>query len=71
MNRHANKQRGGRIGYEGLLVVLRRYRGEARCANELDRRHVLHRLGQELELSEAALLERGFDKAYRLVVEGV
>ena len=60
-----------RIGFEGLLEVLGRYRGEARCDNELDRRHVLFRLSQELGLAEAELLERGFDKAYRRMVEGV
>ncbi len=60
-----------RIGYEGLLRVLLRYRGEARCENELDRMHLLFRAGQELGLSERGLLERGFDQAYRRMVEGV
>lgn len=60
-----------RLGYEGMLALLIRYRGEARCANELDRRHLLWRLEQELNLSETALLERGFDKAYRRMVEGL
>ena len=60
-----------RIGFEGLLEVLARYRGEARCQNELDRRHVLWRLGEELNLGEEELLAAGFDKAYRRLVEGV
>lgn len=64
-------QRPGRIGFEGLADVLARYRGEARCANELDRLHVLARLARELEQPEEALLEAGFDKAYRRMVEGV
>ncbi len=62
---------GSRIGFEGMVRVLARYRAEARCANELDRLHLLWRLSQELELPEDALLERGFDKAYRRIVEGV
>lgn len=68
---HGNHPRPSRIGFEGLLEVLDRYRAEARCANELDRRHLLFRLGAELELEEAELLRRGFDKAYRRIVEGV
>lgn len=62
---------GSRVGFEGMLEVLLRYRGEARCENELDRRHVLFRLTQELSLSEEDILARGFDKAYRRMVEGV
>lgn len=60
-----------RIGYAGLLETLLRYRGEARCATELDRRHLLFRLGSELGLEEEALLRKGFDKAYRRTIEGV
>ena len=68
--------RPARIGFEGLLRVLLRYRdepsrGEVRRPNELDRMHLLRRAGQELGLSERGLLERGFDKAYRRMVEGV
>ena len=63
--------RRSRLGYEGLLRVLLRYRGEARCENELDRLHLLWRAGRELGLSEEELLERGFEKAYRRMVEGV
>ena len=66
-----DRSRPSRIGFEGLLEVLDRYRAEARCANELDRRHLLFRLGAELELEENELLRRGFDKAYRRIVEGV
>ena len=83
--------RPARIGYEGLLRVLLRYRdepsrgeahqseghrggghhGEARRSNELDRLHLLRRAGRELGLSERGLLLRGFDKAYRRMVEGL
>ena len=64
------------IGFEGLLRLLLRYRSEAReyeqlRENELDRQHLLFRAGRELGLSERGLLERGFDKAYRRMVEGV
>jgi len=60
-----------RIGLEGLYTLLCRYQAEARCANELDRPHLLFRAGQELALEEEELLRRGFDKAYRRMVEGV
>ena len=68
--------RPARIGFEGLLRVLLGYRSEAHRGepgrdNELDRMHLLWRAGQELGLSEKGLLERGFDKAYRRMVEGV
>ncbi len=52
-----------------IAAVLEQYRAEARCANELERGHVLWRLGQELGLSEEALLGRGFETAYRHIVE--
>ena len=69
-------RRPARIGFEGLLRLLLRYRSEARGyeqlrENELDRQHLLFRAGQELGLSERGLLERGFDKAYRRMVEGI
>jgi len=60
-----------RIGFEGLLALLERYRAGARGPDALDRRPVLRRLARELELPEEALLRAGFDKAYRRVVEGV
>ena len=49
---------------------LERLRSEARCANELERDHLLWRLSQELGLTQQAVLAMGFEQAYRrLVVE--
>lgn len=52
-----------------LMTVLRRLRTEARCANELERGHLLWRLGQELGVDTADLHRCGFDSAYRRIVE--
>ena len=48
-----------------------RAREEVQNADELDRRVLIERLCRELDVDEATLLERGFDKAYRRIVEGV
>ncbi len=52
-----------------LVAELERFRAEARCANELERHHVLWRLGQKMGINEAVLLREGFDEAYRRIVE--
>lgn len=60
-----------RFGFEHLLCIVERYRHEADEPAAMDRRRVLLRLQRELAVEEALLLQRGFDKAYRRVVEGV
>jgi hypothetical protein len=74
--RNAARQdgRAPRFGMPVLLRKLRDYRREAEERGQrdaMDRRRVLHRLAEELGAEPALLLERGFDKAYRRVVEGV
>jgi hypothetical protein len=68
-----------RFGYARLLECLRAYQAEvARAAGAsgesdaaMDRRRVLARLETELGAAPALLLARGFDRAYRRVVEGL
>jgi len=67
-----------RFGLTLLLERLRAYQAEARQGvaagdsdSAMDRRRVLARLQAELGAEPAVLLRRGFDKAYRRVVEGV
>lgn len=67
-------RRTPRFGFALLVQRLRAYRREAeerRDPGAMDRRRVLRRLGEELGAPPELLLERGFDKAYRRVVEGV
>jgi hypothetical protein len=47
------------------------YAATARCENDLDREVVLERMRQAFEAEPEVLLRRGFDKAYRRIVEGV
>lgn len=54
-----------------LLDTLLAYRAWARSPEELDRRRVLTRLEHQFGVEAAELELRGFDRAYRLVVEGV
>lgn len=56
-------------GQDELMAVLERLRAEARCANELERGHILWRVGRELGVAEEALLRQGFDAAYRRMME--
>jgi hypothetical protein len=60
-----------RFGYALLLQRLQRYGAESRGPDAMDRRAALRHLQTELGCEEALLLQRGFDKAYRRVVEGV
>ena len=60
-----------RFGYHLLLERLQRYRAEAADPGAMDRRRVLARLEAELDADVEVLLQRGFDKAYRRIVEGV
>ncbi len=63
--------RAGRFGYEHIVAQLERLRREAADPAELDRRRVLARLCAAFAAEEALLLERGFDRAYRRMIEGV
>ena len=60
-----------RFGYVQLVEQIGRLRDKAQGDGDLDRRVLIAQLCQELGVDEAALLERGFDKAYRRIVEGV
>ena len=60
-----------RFGYIQLVDHIGQARDEMQNADELDRRVLIERLCRELNVDEATLLERGFDKAYRRIVEGV
>ncbi len=60
-----------KINYPLLLETIRGYREEAAGAETLDRRVVLARLMGQFGVDEEELALRGFDRAYRLIVEGV
>ena len=60
-----------RFGYIQLVEQIGQLRAEAQQPDELDRRTLIERLCLDLGVDEATLLERGFDKAYRRIVEGV
>ncbi len=60
-----------KINYPLLLKTIRGYREEAGGAEALDRRVVLARLMGQFGVDEEELALRGFDRAYRLIVEGV
>lgn len=60
-----------RFGYIQLVDHIGRLREEAGNPDAMDRRALIERLCQEMEVDEATLLERGFDKAYRRIIEGV
>jgi hypothetical protein len=55
--------------YPEPITVLKRYRAEARCANELEHHHILWRLSQELGVKEEVLLRQGFENVYRQIME--
>ncbi len=60
-----------KFGYIQIVECIGRLREEAHGPEDMDRRAVLEQLCRDLEVDEATLLERGFDKAYRRIVEGV
>ena len=60
-----------KFGFTHVLDAMEHYASSARCANDLDREIVLERLRQTFGVEPEVLLRRGFDKAYRRVVEGV
>lgn len=60
-----------RFGYIQLVDHIGRIREDAGNSDGMDRRALMERLCREMAVDEATLLERGFDKAYRRIVEGV
>jgi hypothetical protein len=60
-----------KFGFTHLLQAMEEYAASARCENDLDRDVVLERMRQEFGTESEVLLRRGFDKAYRRLVEGV
>ncbi len=60
-----------KINYPLLLETIRGYGEEAAGTEALDRRMVLARLMAQFGVDEEELALRGFDRAYRLIVEGV
>ncbi len=61
----------GRFGIVHLERRLALFAAEARTAEALDRRAMLARICAEFGAEEAVVLRRGFDRAYRRVIEGV
>jgi hypothetical protein len=69
---HAAPRR--KLRFEQIVRAIRAHRDaleEADAVNGLDRRVVLARLCAALDAEEELLLLRGFDRAYRRVIEGV
>ena len=64
-------EKPGKFGFQDLLEAVETYASSARCENDLDRDIVLERMRHEFAVESDVLLRRGFDKAYRRVVEGV
>jgi hypothetical protein len=60
-----------RFGFTHLVAAVAEYAQSARCVNDLDRLVVLERMRQEFGTETEKLLRRGFDKAYRQVLEGL
>jgi AraC-like DNA-binding protein len=67
----ANATKTGKFGFIELQQAMDTYAASARCENDLDREVVLERMRQEFGVESPVLLRRGFDKAYRRIVEGV
>ena len=71
----AGERAGGaplpRFGFIHLVGAISEYAKSARCTNDLDRMVVLERMRQEFGTDPEVLLQRGFDKAYLQVMEGV
>jgi hypothetical protein len=60
-----------RFGMVHLVDAIAEHAKSARCANDLDRLVVLERMRVVFDVEPEVLLRRGFDKAYRQVMEGV
>lgn len=66
---HAAPRR--KLGFPQLVAAISRECEAAGAADAVDRRRMLARLCAEFEADEKMLLLRGFDRAYRLVIEGL
>lgn len=76
-----------RFGFEKLVALIAQYSGDAGPgapavtgkaaatapvnSRTMDRRELLAYLGARLQADESLLLLRGFDRAYRRIVEGL
>ena len=60
-----------KLSFEIVLDAIEGYARSARSPEEMDRKAVLERLCRDLQARPESLLLRGFDRAYRLVIEGV
>lgn len=67
----APKPRARRFGIAQIVAAIAEHAKSARCANDLDRMVVLERMRLVFDTEPEVLLRRGFDKAYRQVMEGV
>jgi hypothetical protein len=66
---HAAPRR--KLRFDELVRAIREQARTADHPDALDRRRVLARLCAEFAVQEELLLLRGFDRAYRRVIEGV
>ena len=66
-----NENQPGKFGFDNLVGAIAALRGETGGMERMDRRLVLERLCRSFQTKEAVLLRRGFDKAYRQIVEGI
>jgi hypothetical protein len=66
---HAAPRR--KLSFEIVLAAVEAHAKAVQSPDELDRKIVLERVCRELQAKPEALLLRGFERAYRLVIEGV
>ena len=66
---HAAPRR--KLSFEIVLDAVEAYAKTVQSPDGLDRKTVLDSVCRELQAKPEALLLRGFDRAYRLVIEGV
>ena len=66
-----NEKQAGKFGFDNLVKAIAALRGETGGVEGLDRRVVLEKLRRSFQTEEEVLLRRGFDKAYRQIVEGI
>ena len=60
-----------KLSFEIVLDAVEAYAKTVQSPDDLDRKVVLAWLSRDFEAKPEALLLRGFDRAYRLVIEGV
>jgi hypothetical protein len=69
--RTAHRAPRRKLSFPIVLEAIAGYAKRVQSPDDLDRKVVLAWLSRELEAKPEALLLRGFDRAYRLVIEGV